>query len=115
MRIPTVTYTSIAVVLATSATFVNAIPLPFARPHSVFQHKSPLIMQRDANTTQAPPPPPSNGNPKYVFAHFMVGNSYPYTIDNWASDIALAHANGIDAFALNIGSDPWQPQRVADA
>ena len=54
-------------------------------------------------------------NPKYVFAHHMVGNTYPYTVDNWASDIQLAHANGIDAFALNIGSDSWQPQRVADA
>ncbi|TFK52554.1 glycoside hydrolase family 71 protein [Heliocybe sulcata] len=45
----------------------------------------------------------------------MVGNTYPYTVDNWSSDIALAHSAGIDGFALNIGSDPWQQQRVADA
>lgn len=45
----------------------------------------------------------------------MVGNTYPYTVDTWAADIALAYANGIDSFALNIGSDDWQPARVADA
>ncbi|EGN98394.1 glycoside hydrolase family 71 protein [Serpula lacrymans var. lacrymans S7.3] len=53
--------------------------------------------------------------PKYVVAHVIVGNTYPYTVDNWKSDILLAHANGIDGFALNVGSDSWQPQRVADA
>jgi glucan endo-1,3-alpha-glucosidase len=57
----------------------------------------------------------SSSSQKYVVAHFMVGNTYPYTVDNWASDIALAYSAGIDAFALNVGSDEWQPQRVADA
>ncbi|KAF8306265.1 glycoside hydrolase [Clavulina sp. PMI_390] len=52
---------------------------------------------------------------KYVFAHHMVGNTYPYTSENWLSDINLAHANGIDAFALNMGSDSWQQARVSDA
>ncbi|KAI0044393.1 glycoside hydrolase family 71 protein [Auriscalpium vulgare] len=66
-------------------------------------------------SSEAPPPPSTDGNPKYVVAHHMVGNTFPYTIDNWASDIALANANGIDGFALNIGSDSWQPARVADA
>ncbi|EMD39964.1 glycoside hydrolase family 71 protein [Gelatoporia subvermispora B] len=54
-------------------------------------------------------------NPKFVFAHHMVGNTYPYTVDNWASDIALAQSSGIDGFALNVGSDVWQPARVQDA
>ncbi|KAI0061704.1 glycoside hydrolase [Artomyces pyxidatus] len=45
----------------------------------------------------------------------MVGNTFPYTTTDWANDIALAHDNGIDGFALNIGSDSWQPARVADA
>ncbi|KZT59037.1 glycoside hydrolase family 71 protein [Calocera cornea HHB12733] len=45
----------------------------------------------------------------------MVGNTYSYTQDTWASDIQLAHSKGIDAFALNFGSDDWQPQRIADA
>lgn len=111
MRNPTVTCAYITGFLAAAASIANAFPLPFSHPRSVFQHKSSLVMRN--NSTQAPPP--SSGNPKYVFAHHMVGNTYPYTVDNWASDIQLAHANGIDAFALNIGSDEWQPQRVADA
>ncbi|KAI0310822.1 glycoside hydrolase family 71 protein [Amylostereum chailletii] len=45
----------------------------------------------------------------------MVGNTFPYTIDNWKSDISLAHTNGIDGFALNIGNDDWQKDRVNDA
>ncbi|TDL26045.1 glycoside hydrolase [Rickenella mellea] len=60
-------------------------------------------------------PAQSQSPPKYVFAHHMVGNTHPYTMRDWADDIALAHANGIDAFALNIGSDAWQQDRVADA
>ncbi|KIK99634.1 glycoside hydrolase family 71 protein [Paxillus rubicundulus Ve08.2h10] len=56
-----------------------------------------------------------NSTTKYVVAHFMVGNAYPYTVDNWKSDILLAHQSGFDAFALNVGSDSWQPQQVANA
>ena len=52
---------------------------------------------------------------KYVFAHHMVGNTYPYTEDDWASDIELASANGIDGFALNIGTDSWQAGQVKNA
>ncbi|KAF8631025.1 hypothetical protein AX15_002636 [Amanita polypyramis BW_CC] len=52
---------------------------------------------------------------KYVVAHHMVGNTYPYTLNDWADDIAQAHAAGIDGFALNMGRDDWQPARVADA
>ena len=57
----------------------------------------------------------ANGQPKLVIAHHMVGNTYPYTKSDWANDIALASSAGIDAFALNVGSDPWQPDRVKDA
>ncbi|KAJ7449258.1 glycoside hydrolase family 71 protein [Mycena latifolia] len=53
--------------------------------------------------------------PKYVIAHFIVGNTYPYTLRDWNQDIALAASKGIDAFALDVGGDPWQPARVADA
>lgn len=55
------------------------------------------------------------GSTKYVVAHFMVGNSYPYDERNWLSDILLAHQSGIDGFALNVGRDSWQPQQVANA
>ncbi|KLO14581.1 glycoside hydrolase [Schizopora paradoxa] len=50
-----------------------------------------------------------------VFAHVIVGNTYPYTVQDWETDINLAHAYGIDAFALNVGADTWGPARVADA
>ncbi|KZO96175.1 glycoside hydrolase family 71 protein [Calocera viscosa TUFC12733] len=52
---------------------------------------------------------------KVVVAHHIVGNTYPYTQSNWASDIALAQASGIDAFALNYGSDSWEPGQLASA
>ncbi|SRR5258708_6354186 len=62
----------------------------------------------------------------------MVGNAYPYTVDNWVNDIKLASSAGMyvlnsihsiqlshppnsDAFALNIGTDAWQQARVNDA
>ena len=53
--------------------------------------------------------------PKLVWAHFMVGNTYPYSQSNWASDISQAQSMGIDGFALNMGIDSWQPARIADA
>ena len=52
---------------------------------------------------------------KYVIAHHLVGNTYPYDVSAWVRDIALAQASGIDAFALNVGSDSWQHARVNDA
>lgn len=63
----------------------------------------------------APMPLTRRNSPKYVVAHFMVGNTYPYNLQNWLSDIVLAHQNGIDAFALNVGRDSWQTQQVANA
>ncbi|KZT20315.1 glycoside hydrolase family 71 protein [Neolentinus lepideus HHB14362 ss-1] len=54
-------------------------------------------------------------NSKYVVAHHIVGNTYPYTVDDWANDIALASGHGIDAFALNVGNESFEYDRVADA
>ncbi|KAF9646034.1 hypothetical protein BDM02DRAFT_318271 [Thelephora ganbajun] len=70
--------------------------------------------------TKAAPVPRSqvtrraSGN-KIVTAHHMVGNTYPYTNDTWLRDIRLAHDHGIDAFALNIGTNDWEPTQVANA
>jgi glucan endo-1,3-alpha-glucosidase len=69
----------------------------------------------DAAPQPSQPPIVSDGSRKYVVAHHMVGNTFPYTPQDWADDIALAHASGIDGFALNMGTDNWQPARVADA
>lgn len=55
------------------------------------------------------------GPRKYVFAHHMVGNTFPYKPQDWSDDIALAHASGIDGFALNTGRDEWESARIADA
>ena len=52
---------------------------------------------------------------KIVTAHHMVGNTYSYTKDAWLKDIKLAHAYGIDAFALNIGTNDWESTQVANA
>ncbi|KDR75488.1 hypothetical protein GALMADRAFT_247930 [Galerina marginata CBS 339.88] len=50
----------------------------------------------------------------HVFAHFMVGNTYPYTIDDWYEDIKLAASQDIDGFVLNVGAEDWQRHRCAD-
>ena len=69
----------------------------------------------DSTPQPSQPPADDSGAQKYVVAHHMIGNTFPYTIQDWADDIALAHASGIDGFALNMGSDAWEPARVADA
>ena len=71
--------------------------------------------QPSSSNNSTSTPTSTDGQPKLVIAHHMVGNTYPYTKPDWANDIALASSAGIDAFALNVGSDPWQPDRVKDA
>ena len=58
---------------------------------------------------------PSSADTHNVWAHHMVGNTYPYAESDWLSDIQAASSYGIDGFALNMGSDSWQPARIADA
>jgi glucan endo-1,3-alpha-glucosidase len=51
-----------------------------------------------------------------VFAHVVVGNTASHNTTTWASDISLAKASGIDAFALNIAyPDSNTPIQVANA
>ena len=57
----------------------------------------------------------SRADTKYAFAHHIVGNTAPYTQATWTSDIQLAKNNGIDGFALNVGSDSWEITQVANA
>ena len=45
----------------------------------------------------------------------MVGNTYTYTNETWSQDIKLAHQSGIDAFALNVGTNEWEPDQVDNA
>ncbi|THH03990.1 hypothetical protein EW145_g5848 [Phellinidium pouzarii] len=73
-----------------------------------------LLPLLSATVTSTPLEKRGSGQ-KYVFAHHIVGNTFSYTVDNWLDDIKLANANGIDAFALNIGSDSWEPNQVKKA
>ncbi|RXW22872.1 hypothetical protein EST38_g2977 [Candolleomyces aberdarensis] len=59
--------------------------------------------------------PPADGSKKWVVAHHMVGNTFPYKKEDWLEDVKLAHESGIDGFALNTGRDEWEPDRIADA
>ncbi len=47
--------------------------------------------------------------------HVILGNCYSWTPAYWSTQIALAAASGVDGFILNIGTDTWQPDRVASA
>ncbi|KAL1746452.1 glycosyl hydrolase family 71-domain-containing protein [Schizophyllum fasciatum] len=48
------------------------------------------------------------------FAHPPV-SSYSYTQSTWEGDFSAIQATGVDAVALNLGSDPWQPGQLASA
>ncbi|KAJ6585011.1 glycoside hydrolase [Mycena capillaripes] len=56
-----------------------------------------------------------DANPKLVVAHFMVGNTFPYTLQDWTDDINLATASGLDGFALNVGPDDFQATQTSNA
>lgn len=58
---------------------------------------------------------PASSSTHNVWAHFMVGNTYPYNVNDWTTDMADAQSANIDGFALNMGSDSWQPDRINDA
>ncbi|GBE84927.1 glycoside hydrolase family 71 protein [Sparassis latifolia] len=97
------TFALVQVSALVAAILVSAVPSPY--PNSPFRHRS---LAKKGHV-------PRQSTPKYVVAHHMVGNTYPYTVTDWANDIALASASGLDGFALNVGSDVWQSARVADA
>jgi hypothetical protein len=45
----------------------------------------------------------------------QVGNTFPYTQQDWADDMALASANGIDGFALNYGPEEFNNDQLDNA
>ncbi|PPQ91664.1 hypothetical protein CVT25_012877 [Psilocybe cyanescens] len=105
---------------------VTTVAFPVAAPSST-SSTEPVVSSVEASsqpstssTIDSTPQPSQSSTDtdsarKYVVAHHMVGNTFPYTVQDWADDITLAHASGIDGFALNMGIDDWQPTRVADA
>ncbi|KAJ7761493.1 glycoside hydrolase [Mycena maculata] len=52
---------------------------------------------------------------KLVVAHHIVGNTFPYTLQDWTNDMTLAAASGIDGFALNVGPDDFQTTQTINA
>ncbi|KAI0327727.1 glycoside hydrolase [Cubamyces sp. BRFM 1775] len=89
--------------LPTLSTLVSAAPT-LQTPVAAVQNTTGTGSAK-TNSTQTPA----------VFAHVIVGNTYNYTVNTWSTDIALAASKGIDAFALNVGGDSWEPAQVANA
>ncbi|KAI0072871.1 glycoside hydrolase family 71 protein [Panus rudis PR-1116 ss-1] len=85
-------HSTLAFLLLSLITLVRAVPVAHPFSHHAFAKR--------------------DGNAKAVFSHFMMGNAFPYGQADFERDVKLAAANGIDAFALNIGKDDWQPAHV---
>ncbi|KAI5452377.1 hypothetical protein NCC49_000937 [Naganishia albida] len=68
---------------------------------------------RGAELTQAVQKPEKRD--RVVTAHFMLGNTYPYVAEDWQENFRLAEETGIDAFALNLGPEPWQLAQARSA
>jgi glucan endo-1,3-alpha-glucosidase len=101
-------------------------------PHASSTAKPSVFSSASISATTSARLTKASSGPKLVVAHFIVGNTYvsphhisvacftdhrtqPYTSQDWLNDINLAHAKGIDAFALNFGVDPWQPAQLDSA
>jgi glucan endo-1,3-alpha-glucosidase len=78
---------------------VTAIFLAFRLDHAI---AAPASAKKASNITKD-----ASDSPKMVFAHFMVGIVASYQASDWANDISLATASGIDGFALNVGADTY--------
>lgn len=96
-------------------TLTSSAPVPATSQYKSRQHLSARQDSQPSSSSSNNGTTTNGGQPKLVIAHHMVGNTFPYTKSDWATDIALASSAGIDAFALNVGTDPWQPDRVKDA
>jgi glucan endo-1,3-alpha-glucosidase len=60
-----------------------------------------------------PPAAADNAGTKRVFAHYMVGYTDGQGLSQWVQDMQYAQLSGIDGFALNMGTDSWQPAQIA--
>ncbi|WVR06299.1 hypothetical protein IAU60_003329 [Kwoniella sp. DSM 27419] len=53
--------------------------------------------------------------PRMVVAHFMLGNTYPFTDRDWETTFDLAEQTSLDALALNLGPEDWQLKQAVRA
>ncbi|KAF7346349.1 hypothetical protein MSAN_01862600 [Mycena sanguinolenta] len=67
-----------------------------------------LPLRRSLNERQ-------DASTKFVVAHHIVGNTFPYTLQDWTNDMNLASASGLDGFALNVGPDDFQTTQTVNA
>ncbi|KAI8577354.1 hypothetical protein K450DRAFT_282605 [Umbelopsis ramanniana AG] len=75
-------------------------------------HRSPTTTAKASQSTSKNVTVAASTSAKMVFAHFMVGIVSSYQASDWANDIALASASGIDGFALNIGADSYTESQL---
>ncbi|WWD04916.1 hypothetical protein V865_002987 [Kwoniella europaea PYCC6329] len=57
----------------------------------------------------------SGVKPRLAIAHFMLGNTYPFTEDDWMKTLDLAEDTSLDALALNLGPEEWQLTQASTA
>jgi len=60
----------------------------------------------------AAPIPCDTGSDRAVLSHFITGNTFSYTAENWENDFQLASDSGIDALVFNIAQDSWTQQQL---
>nr|XP_018262317.1 uncharacterized protein I303_05333 [Kwoniella dejecticola CBS 10117]OBR84475.1 hypothetical protein I303_05333 [Kwoniella dejecticola CBS 10117] len=53
--------------------------------------------------------------PRLAVAHFMLGNTYPFTEQDWMKTFDLAEDTALDGLALNIGPEEWQLAQACTA
>ncbi|WVW84729.1 hypothetical protein I302_106764 [Kwoniella bestiolae CBS 10118] len=53
--------------------------------------------------------------PRLAVAHFMLGNTYPFTEEDWLKTFDLAQDTSLDALALNLGPEEWQLTQASTA
>lgn len=108
----------------TTTTATTAATTTTTRPATTTSPTTTTTPSPTSTPTPTPPVPGSftppgefknNGGEKQIYAHHMIGNTYPYNAGTWRQDINEAKGAGIDGFILNLGSDSWQPDRVRDA
>ncbi|KAF9013289.1 glycosyl hydrolase family 71-domain-containing protein [Cyathus striatus] len=96
---------------------MTSVPSSTASVQSTSSSAAPASSASAASCLFLHPPPPPQLHPVYI--GFLLRHLHRFQLIAFSSggrdDITLAHASGIDGFALNSGTDDWQPARVADA
>lgn len=57
-------------------------------------------------------PSPAASSDRAVLSHFIFGNTYSYTAQDWEENFSLASQSGIDAFVFNLGADSWSQTQL---